>query len=274
MMRITLAPSVLWIVSLLVCVADASAAPKLISELFPSLPNPPDLTAIYDTNSVEYYQFHQCRTSTNPTNPCGLPGSPIQTPRLYIFNQTPSLDDSFDIVNRCMGIRVGKRYNAGPLVINSAAGTVDCPGIGPEEVVSAHILFCYGKSVGGACSYASACFAGAKVLDRCTKDYVAEDVFLPNGATGAGTPICPPGQYRNGSSACTSGCIAMDDCTVVVPSAFCHLRTLLPINEANGATVAVGGRFVSTNSPDTCPVTLGYLCSATGISAAPACLNP
>jgi hypothetical protein len=102
-------------------------------------------------------------------------------PRFFQFNTTLGVDDTFNLVNRCIGIRGGTRYVlATPIVFNNGAETVACTP-GPEEIAVVHLLLCYGRPTGAHCSFATVCFEGARMAGRCTKDYPADEVRVALG---------------------------------------------------------------------------------------------
>lgn len=159
--------------------STAFASPKNITNLFPALPNL-DKTKIYDRNSPEYHQLLICKGATDKAANCNAAG----VPRFYDLSSSAEVNDTFDLINRCIGFKSMLRYprsaavgNSGQIVIT--ANTIDCPNLDPNEVAAAQLVICYESTSGVQCNFATACFEGSLAQGLCTKDYWGGTIIVP-----------------------------------------------------------------------------------------------
>jgi hypothetical protein len=165
--------------------AAETVVTKPLAGLFPSLTTI-DSSALYDLSSTAYKDFVKCQVSTNKAVDC--PAVALGPGMFFRFSNSPTVDDSYDYVNRCVSVRTTARVLKGAITL--AGGNVSCS-VGDEEVVEAQLVACYTRPNGTFCSLAVACFAGPKALGECTKDYVAEEVSVPRNISVASAPPSP-----------------------------------------------------------------------------------
>lgn len=178
--------------------SSAFAEVKEILALFPDPMLSVDTTKIYDRTSPEYMDFMNCQNSIDKKANCKTMGGGY----LFDLRQAGSkkVDDTFDYVNRCVGMRGPKRYAkdlkpdgtpSGNGVVLSTTG-VTCSGIEPDEVVSLQLVACYERETGAYCSFATACFEGTEAKGQCTKDYPAEAIYVSRtNAVASPSPVPP-----------------------------------------------------------------------------------
>lgn len=153
-------------------------APILLSAVFPALSNIV-YAAPQARTTPEYVHFHgTCMPSTSPSADCTAVGE-----RFYdlSLNAPPSIEDTFDQLNRCIEMQAGRTTYLGVPTINPATRTVQCVPTDPSAVAYAHLALCYERASGPMCSYATVCFEGTKASGKCTRNYVAIEVAVPHG---------------------------------------------------------------------------------------------
>lgn len=153
----------------------ASAETKNLYGLFAAVKGPIDGSQVYPRNSPEYGAFMHCQTTSDKNTNCSSTGDGY----FFDLSATPNTTDSFDLLNRCIAVSFGKRVLKGPVKLTTT--TVECDA-GPEEVVVSHLAVCYQRKNGTFCTYATACFAGAKASGQCVRDYIGEEIFVARNA--------------------------------------------------------------------------------------------
>jgi hypothetical protein len=124
-------------------------------------------------SSAEYKHFAKCETSLNPAVDC----DPARPGYFFDLSQSLEVDDTFDLLNRCIGLRAGRPYAISPVQFDAVAKTAACVSP-PKEIVFAHLLVCYEKVTGAFCSMGTICFEGAEARGKCTKNYEGNEIAL------------------------------------------------------------------------------------------------
>ncbi|MBC7384743.1 MAG: hypothetical protein H7301_01110 [Cryobacterium sp.] len=200
------------------------AAPKSLSSLFPMVGNISlDKTKIYPIWSPEYKALIDCQRESNKAAYCPSPNTPAVARFFELSAGHTGIDEPFDFLNRCVGMRGFERYakdqgpggvvDLGKMVLTPTG--IDCPSLQPNEIVEAHVVACFTRSTGAYCQLASACFEGAEMKGQCGKDYPAETIYIsgtgnpPSSSTPTPSPtlsITPPSPTPTSSPFdCSSG---------------------------------------------------------------------
>lgn len=123
---------------------------------------------------VKYQAFRQCLISTNKSVDC----DPVQPWRFYELHSSAEVEDTYDMANRCIGLKGSRRRLIGPLQVIPAQLKVRCDP-DPGEIAYSHLVVCHMPTTGARCAFSTVCFEGAGMSGRCVRNYAGVEIDVP-----------------------------------------------------------------------------------------------